>query len=259
MRQTDTITLTSGRTAEIYTEGEGPAVVWLHGPHGVRKTDPVVAELARRYTVVAPVAPGFNDIEELDTFRDVRDLALHYDDILETLGLDRVRLVGHSFGGMIAAELASHVPKRIERLALLSPFGLWRDDCPVEDLFCRPYATIDTVLWKGGAATGPMTDAASFPNDPVEAAVALMSAAAGVARFIWPIPDKGLRTRLHRVSADTLVVFGADDKFVPPAYAEEFAREIRGARAVVVPDAAHMAPYEQTEQVLALVDRHLGR
>lgn len=257
-RQTQTIKLASGQKVEVHTSGDGPAVVWLHGPHGVRKTDPVIAELAKRYTVVAPVAPGFNDIEELDDIRDVHDLALHYDDILDALGLDRVRLVGHSFGAMIAAELAAHVPRRVERLVLLSPFGLWRDDAPVEDLFCRPYATIDTLLWKGGAASGPMTDAENFSNDMVVRTVLTMSAAASVAKFIWPIPDKGLRRRLHRVSARTLVVFGADDRFVPALYGEEFARAIEGARSTIVAGAEHMLPYEKTADVVALIERHFA-
>lgn len=257
MTSKQTITTAAGRKAVVHTVGAGPLVVWLHGPHGVRKTDPVIAALAERYTVLAPVAPGFNDIDELDDIRDVHDLALHYDDILDALGLDRVRLVGHSFGGMIAAELAAHVPKRVERLALLSPLGLWRDDAPVEDLFARPYALIDQILWKGGEATGPMADPSNLPSDLTERTVGLVSAAAGVAKFIWPIPDKGLRRRLHRVSAPTLVVFGARDALVPPVYADEFAQAIRGARKAVVADAAHMAPYEQTAEVLALVDQHL--
>ena len=258
MAQTETLKLSSGRRTMVHRAGKGPPVVWLHGPHGVRKTDPVIAALSQHYTLIAPVAPGFSDIEDLDDVRDVHDLALHYDDILEALGLDRVRLVGHSFGAMIAAELAAHVPKRVERLVLLSPFGLWRDDHPVEDLFARPYPTIDTILWQGGAATGPMADPANFSNDPVEAAVSLVSAATSVAKFIWPVPDKGLRRRLHRVSADTLVVFGADDRFVPAIYAGEFARAIKGARHEVIPQAAHMVPYERTAEVLALIRRHLG-
>src|SRR5262249_32610533 len=116
-----------------------PKIVWLHGPHGVRKNDPVIAELAKRPSVIAPVAPGFNNVDELDEVRDVHDLALHYDDVFEALGLDGISLVGHSFGAMIAAEVAAHVPKRVDRLVLISPFGLWRDDYPVADLFARPY------------------------------------------------------------------------------------------------------------------------
>src|SRR5713226_6174009 len=210
MLQSEVLELFGGRRVQVYRAGQGPTIMWLHGPHGVRKNDPVIAELARRYSVIAPIAPGFNDVDELDDIRDVHDLALHYDDVLEALHLDGISLVGHSFGAMIAAELAAHVPKRVERLVLISPFGLWRDDHPVADLFARPYTSIDRILWKTGEPSGVIADPANFPNDPVEKAVAINQAMTSVAKFIWPIPDKGLRRRLPRVTAKTLVVFGAE-------------------------------------------------
>ena len=255
MLRSEMIALHGGRTVEVRRAGEGRTIVWLHGPHGVRRNDPVIAALAGRHTVVAPVAPGFNDVDELDDLHDVHDLALHYDDLLEALGLDRVALVGHSFGAMIAAELAAHVPRRVARLVLISPFGLWRDDHPVADLFARPYTAIDRILWKAGEAAGAMADPASLPNDPVEQAVALSQAMTAVAKFIWPIPDKGLRRRLPRVSAETLVVFGADDAFVPAIYADEFAAAIPHARKAVIADAAHMVPYEKTAEVVRLIEQ----
>ena len=255
MLQSETLELFGGRRAQVHRAGQGPTIVWLHGPHGVRKNDPVIAELAKRHRVVAPVAPGFNNVDELDDIRDVHDLALHYDDTFEALGLDGVSLIGHSFGAMIAAEVAAHVPKRVERLVLISPFGLWRDDHPVADLFARPYATIDRILWKSGEASAVMADPANFPNDPVEKAVALNQAMTSVAKFIWPIPDKGLRRRLPRVTAQTLVVFGRDDAFVPVVYADEFAAAIPGARTAVIADAAHMVPYEQTGEVMRLIEQ----
>jgi pimeloyl-ACP methyl ester carboxylesterase len=159
---------------------------------------------------------------------------------------------------MIAAEVAAHVPKRVERLVLISPFGLWRDDHPVADLFARPYATIDRILWRSGESSAAMADPANFPNDPVEKAVALNQAMTSVAKFIWPIPDKGLRRRLPRVAAQTLVVFGRDDAFVPAIYADEFAAVIPGARKAVIADAAHMVPYEQTVEVMRLIEQQFA-
>jgi pimeloyl-ACP methyl ester carboxylesterase len=258
MLQSERVKLPSGLTTQVCRAGQGPTVVWLHGPHGVRKSDPVIAELAKRYTVIAPVAPGFNDIEEIDDIRDVHDLALHYDDILDALALDGVSLIGHSFGGMIAAELAAHVPSRVRRLVLISPFGLWRDDKPVADLFARPYMAIDTILWKDHEPSGPMADPANFPNDPVEKTIGIVQAMTTVAKFIWPIPDKGLRRRLHRVKADTLVIFGGKDEFVPAIYADEFANAIPQARKAVIADAAHMVPYEKTAEVMTLIERQFG-
>lgn len=258
MFESETLKLFGGRQVEVQRAGQGPTIVWLHGPHGLRKNDPVIEELAKRYTVVAPVAPGFNNIDELDEVRDVHDLALHYDDVLEALGLDCISLVGHSFGGMIAAEIAAHVPKRVQRLVLISPFGLWRDDHPVTDLFARPYQTVDRILWRTGEPSGPMADPQNFPTDPLDKAIGIAQAMTSVAKFIWPIPDKGLRRRLPRVTAHTLVVFGADDAFVPAIYADEFAATIPAARKAVITDAAHMVPYERTFEVMQLIEEQFA-
>jgi pimeloyl-ACP methyl ester carboxylesterase len=257
MLSRDSLSLPGNKTTQIFRGGSGPTLVWLHGPHGVRGHDPVLAELIKRYSVIAPLAPGFADLAELDNIDTVHDLALHYDDVFDALKLGSINLVGHSFGGMLAAEYAAHYPRRVDKLVLLSPFGLWRDDTPVADLFSVPYQNFNAMLWKSGKASPEMSDPADDHNDPVEKNVALAQAMTTVAKFIWPIPDRRLRRRLPRVTARTLVIHGADDRFVPAAYADDFAAAIRGARKAVIADAAHMAPYEQRAQVLALVDDFL--
>src|SRR5689334_165807 len=118
----ETVKLPGNKTAQVFKGGKGPALVWLHGPHGLRGHDPVVTELATRYSVIAPLAPGFADEAELNDMDSVHDLALHLDDVFDALKLDRINLVGHSFGGMLAAEYAAHFPRRVDKLVLLSPF-----------------------------------------------------------------------------------------------------------------------------------------
>lgn len=255
----ETINLPGGASSQLRRGGEGETIVWLHGPHGLRDHDPVLAALTEHHDVVAPLAPGFNDLDEIYDIDTVHDLALHYDALFDALGLDRVTLVGHSFGAMIAAEYAAHYPRRVAKLALLSPFGLWRDDIPVADLFSVPYAAFNTMLWKSGKPSPEMSDPSDDPNDPVEKNVQLAQAMTTIAKFIWPIPDRNLRRRLPRVTAPTLVVMGADDKFVPAIYADEFVTEIRGAKAHIIPDAAHMAPYEKTEETFRILDSFLKK
>lgn len=254
-----TIQLPNGAKREFVRAGRGSTIVWLHGVHGVQSNDPVIAALATRHDVIAPIAPGFNDIDELEALRDVHDLALSYDDLLEALGLERATIVGHSFGAMVAAELAAHVPKRVARLALLSPVGLWRDDQPVADLFARPYTTIDKLLWAGGKPSGPLAAATSGANTiEIEALVTIAQGMSAVAKFLWPIPDKGLGRRLYRIACETLIICGERDSFVPSSYGAEFARSIARARCIVVPGAGHMAPYEQPDVVLAALEAFLG-
>src|SRR5262249_62182042 len=117
------VPLRAGRTQTVYKGGDGPPLVFLHGGGGLVLEDPLLVELERSHTVSAPVAPGFADLADLDELRDVHDLAMHYDDLVEALGLDGVPVVGHSFGGMVAAELAAHYPRRISKLVLIAPVG----------------------------------------------------------------------------------------------------------------------------------------
>jgi pimeloyl-ACP methyl ester carboxylesterase len=73
---------------------------------------------------------------------------------------------------------------------------------------------------------------------------------ASILHFIWPIPDKGLDRRIHRVSAPTLLVWGEQDRLVDPVYAEEFTSRLRDSRLVTIPDAGHLPTLEQTAAVV---------
>jgi pimeloyl-ACP methyl ester carboxylesterase len=77
------------------------------------------------------------------------------------------------------------------------------------------------------------------------------------ARFLWPVPDKGLRKRLHRVRQPVLLLWGEHDGIVPPAYAEEFASILPDARIELVPDASHMVTAEQPARVGEAVEAFL--
>ncbi len=236
--ETERVKLRAGPEQEVLRGGRGPPLVWLHGVRRTAPGDPVLEALAEGWSIVAPQIPGRSDLAELDELRDIHDLALHYDSLFEALGLDQVTLVGHSFGGMLAAEIAAHTPKRVARLVLAAPLGLWTDDYPVEDLLARPYGQIDELLWRGGSVPAPERG----PQD-AEALYEAVTAVGAVARYTWPIPDKGLRRRLHRISARTLILFGQDDAFVPCRYGAEFEAGIEGAEARIIPG-SHMAPYE---------------
>ena len=112
--------------------GEGPPLVFLHGASGLM-WDPLVEALTTTHHVYAPMHPG-TDGEHHDDVRqlsDVWDLVVYYAELFDALGLDRFTLVGHSFGGMVAAEIAATYPQLVEKLVLVSPLGLWRDDAPV--------------------------------------------------------------------------------------------------------------------------------
>jgi pimeloyl-ACP methyl ester carboxylesterase len=206
-----------------------------------------VDALAGQFTVYAPEHPGSGESTGLEELRDIWDLVLYYNDLLDALELPSVRLVGHSFGGMVAAEVAANNPERVSKLVLIAPIGLWRDDAPVADIAGIPgEKLVELVL---ADQNSPL---AAFLTPPADDPDALFQAAmrmASILHFIWPIPDKGLDRRIHRVQAPTLLVWGKQDGLVPPVYADEFASRLRQAEIALVDDAGHIPQLEQPVEV----------
>ena len=249
------VQLSEGRSQTVFRGGDGPPLVFLHGGGGLVLEDPVLAGLAGSHTVIAPIAPGFTDLAELDEIRDVHELALHYDDLFATLGLRGVPVVGHSFGGMTAAELASHCPDRVSRLVLIAPVGLWNDDYPVADLFATLPTELPGLLFADTSHPAARAMLAGEGGEPdVEALVPVVRGLTTLAKFMWPIPDRGLGRRLYRISAPTLVVWGAEDALVSARYADDFVAGIADASKLIVPGAGHMVTVERPDEVLAAID-----
>jgi pimeloyl-ACP methyl ester carboxylesterase len=236
------VELPGNRHASVYRAGDGPSLVWCHSLYGVEADAPLIDRLSERNTVYAPLAPGFTDLAELDELRDIHDLALHYDDILTALRLTTTGLAGHSFGAMIAAELAAHYPSKVSQLILASPLGLWNDDYPIPDLFGLPQPEVPSLLYR--TPPPPPTTA-----QDLETTLALVRGMTTVARFLWPIPDRGLSRRLRRITAATLIIHGQADRFVPVQYADDFVQHIPNARKRVIPNVGHMLTVEAQDEI----------
>jgi len=253
------VALPGARSQTVFRGGDGPPVVFLHAGGGLVPEDPLLAGLARSHTVLAPVAPGFADVADLDEVRDVHELAMHYDDLLEALGLDAPPVIGHSFGGMVAAELASHYPRRVSRLVLLAPVGLWNDAYPVADVFAALPPELPGLLFADTSHPAAQAMLAQQAGEPdVEALVPVVRGMTALAKFMWPIPDRGLSRRLRRIAAPTLVVWGDCDAIVPAAYADDFVAGIADARKLVLEGAGHMVPVERADEVLAAIEEFLA-
>ncbi len=149
---------------------------------------------------------------------------------------ETMAIVGHSFGGMIAAELAAHFPDRATRLVLIAPVGLWNDAYPVADIFAVPVGEMDQLLWHDKAAreahAARISAASAAGQDQIEQILSLTRNLTSLTKILWPIPDRGLRRRLRRIAAPTLVLFGASDAFVPARYGADFASGIAGRHEV---------------------------
>jgi pimeloyl-ACP methyl ester carboxylesterase len=238
--------------------GSGPPLVFLHGAGGVTAEDPFLNALAKHFHVHAPLLPGYGDSEECNELRDMLDVTLHYWDVVDALGLKDPILVGHSMGGMIAAEMAAIAPREVSRLALICPAGLWLDDHPIADIFSTLPYEMPALLFHDAAAGAAMMTSGRSVEDPgfLQAYLVQNARQLGMAgRLLFPIPDRGLSQRLYRVKAKTILVWGDSDKLIPPVYAQEFKRKIAGAQLVSIPEAGHMVALEKIPETVAAIQR----
>ena len=253
-----TVAVWQGRVRiRVLSKGSGPALVFFHGPWGL-VWDQFLDELAERFTVYAPEHPGTtpgtpDDVHHLDG---LWDLVLCYDEVLRVLGLESAAFAGHSFGGMMACELAAAVPGRARRLALIAPLGFWRDTDRIVNWMLLEPAQLRAHLFRDpdGDAARRLLGGGDDPEALVDARIRVAWAMGATGKFIWPIPDKGLKKRIHRVTVPTLLVWGKDDRLVPPVYADEFARRLPDARIQTVDGAGH-APHLESPAVVARMVR----
>ena len=235
-------------TFKLLAAGRGAPLVYFHSYYERSAWSPFLDVLARSFSVYAPAHPGVAGSTGIETLDDLLDLTLAYDELLAALGVERAHLVGHSFGGMMAAELAAVFPSRARTVTLVSPLGFWRDDAQPADILILPADELAAVLWRDPASPVAREWAAAIGGDPddIAAQVESLQRRSSMAKFVWPIPDKGLQRRLHRLAAPTLLMWGDDDRANPVVYAEAWQQRVKGAALRLLPG-GHMILHEAPE------------
>jgi pimeloyl-ACP methyl ester carboxylesterase len=240
---------------------DGRPVVFLHGVAGLLDDHAFLDRLAERYRVVAPELPGYGDSTGEELFEDMLDFALHGWDVVDGLGLRRPALIGHSLGGMIAAEMACLAPGALDRLVLVDALGLWLEEQPIPDLFSfLPFEFGDILFHDPERGAGLLTGGLDFSDDAAlrEFFVGNARRLGTAGKMLFPIPNRRVSKRLYRAVVDSLVVWGEGDRLVPPAYADRWAELLPCATVTRLAEAGHMAPYEQPEALSEAVAAFLG-
>lgn len=247
----------SGARIEVVEAGTGRDLLFLHGAGGHMVDDPLLSALASEYRVVAPLLPGYGQSNGEDGLRDMLDVTLHALDVLDRLELEKPIVVGHSMGGMIAAEMAAIARTEVTRLCLLAPAGLWLDDHPVVDIFSRLPYELPGLLFHDAEAGGKLLTAGrGNMEDPefLKQFLVMNARRMGMAgKLLFPIPDRGLAGRLHRITARTLIVWGEEDVLIPPVYGGAFKEAISGSELVLVSKAGHAVGQEKPASVLKAI------
>ncbi len=257
----ETLTVQVGPiTTKYLRKGEGHPLLYLHGAFGYKGWPDFLDELSQSFTVYAPTHPGFEGDDDIDHVEDLLDLTLYHADLIEALGMENPHVVGHYSGAMVAAEMAAVCQRNIGKIVLAAPAGLWQDDNPGLDYNATPITEIRQALF-----ADPDSDVALSmypePKDDEERGwqiIHRVQSLSAVGKFLWPIPDKGLIRRVHRIKSPTLVLVGDGDKVVPTAYAEMLTSRIPNSKSRVVENAGHMFPHEYSHEFAEIVTDFLS-
>jgi pimeloyl-ACP methyl ester carboxylesterase len=237
--------------------GDGPPLLYLPGATA-DEDDPALTLLTTDFRVYRPDHPGFGRSDDDPAADSVLDLAFRYLDMLDTLALDRICLAGLSLGGWIAAQIAVLAPDRVTKLVLADPAGL-RPPVPVPDIF-----TLDPVELAMLASHEPrsrqaaVTAARGMAGDPERFARYLRNRAA-TAHLAWNpyLHDPKLAGRLHRIACAVLLIWGAQDRLLPPDSARAWLEALPTARLELLENAGHRPQAEQPAAFAALVREFL--
>jgi pimeloyl-ACP methyl ester carboxylesterase len=253
MSEPDTLTIdVNGFPTRVWRKGSGPRLGFFAGFGGLPRWIPMLDRLAERRTVIVPSLPGFPGGDRGHSVLDTQlDWVLAMRELVVKSDLAGADLAGSSVGASLAAEVAACWPDAVRRLALIAPFGLYVDEDPPADPWAQRADNVPTLLcadpenWQRLKAA---TDGANSIEWPIEQARANEAAA----RIFWPLGNTGLAKRLHLVQAPTLLLWGEQDRIMPPSYAERFARGISGDTAIrTIAGAGHLAELDKPDEVAA--------
>jgi pimeloyl-ACP methyl ester carboxylesterase len=243
---------------ELFEAGQGSPVLFLHGASGFDPGQPFIAPLSAKHRLIAPSHPGFGKSSLPEWLDSIDDIAYIYLELLDTLGLGQVDIIGCSIGGWTAAEMATKSPERVRRLIMVGPVGVKTgsaDKLDIPDIFAMPQADVQKLLFHDPVRMAP--DTGKMSDD--ELAVMFRNRET-LALLVWEpwMHNTKLKHRLHRVKAPALFVRGASDGLVSDAYLKAYADLLPHARTLTIPAAGHAPHLEQPEAFASAVLEFLG-
>ena len=243
----------NGTDVVLFVGGSGEPLVFLHGA-GTAAGFNFAASWAQSFTVYLPYHPGFGDSPDSAAITTIDDYVLHYLELLDHLELDKVRMVGLSLGGWIAATLATQNSHRLKKLALVGPAGLRVPEHPTTDIFRLKPDELPAYLVHDLSVLAPYVP---DPHGPefLDFLVNDYHEMSSFARLAWERPyDSRLARWLHRISVPTLLLYGDKDRITPVQQSRAWAELIPNAVVHIVKGAGHLVLDEKDEAPKAVLD-----
>jgi pimeloyl-ACP methyl ester carboxylesterase len=251
----ETVITTRGGKLLLRRGGVGEPMLYLHGAQGFAGLAPAIDALAAQCDVLAPDHPGFGNSEVVEAIDDVPDLAFYYLDLLQALDLTGVHLVGQSIGGWTALEMAIRSSERIKSVTLAAAAGIRVPGVPRADMFICTQEELARLLfagdgWKDWSASLQATPELQEIHDRNRFQAA---------KLCWQprLFNPKLEKWLHRIDRPTHIVWGAEDRILPPAYGARLKGLIAGASLTLLPGVGHLAPVEAPQAFADEVHRFI--
>ena len=218
----------------------------LHGGGGVATVAGFADLLAERThsRVLVPTHPGFGGTPRPAHLSSTRELAAIYVELLDQLDLHNVTVIGNSFGGWLAAEIALLKSPRVSGAVIVDGVGVQLDSHPMTDVRGMAPADLRKLSFHdpskapvpSGGGTGPSPD------------IAALIAYAGPG-----MSDSGLAGRLAQIDVPVHVIWGGSDGIVGVEYGRRYADAIPGASFTVLPETGHLPQVETPEELLGVI------
>ncbi len=249
----------SGVSLEIAEQGEGRPLLFLHPGEGLQPERPWLAALARHNRVIAPHHPGFGGSALPDWIGTVDDLAYLYLDLAAVLDLQGAVLVGNSFGGWIAAEMAVRNTARFAGLLLADPLGIKAGgvlDRDIVDMHAIPRAEFQRLAW-----ADPAKAEIDYTRLPDTELAGIARGREALAVFGWKpyMHNPRLKRWLHRIDIPTHLMWGEGDRIVAQSYVEAWKAEVPGASFETLPEVGHFPHLEAADAFASRVLAFSGR
>ena len=255
----ETNILVEGADFRVWTAGAGPRVGVFAGFGGLMQWTPFLAKLAETRTVVVPSLPGFpgGGGRAHVTLDSPLDWLLMVREILNGCALEGEDLVGISLGAALAADVTAVWPHKTKKLVLVSPLGICDGDTPVADPWAVTPPNLPALL-----CANPLAFEAHHRTpegaDELEWEVSQIRANEAAARLLWPNGDIGLAKRINRIFCETLIIWGAGDKVVPPSHRPLYTNGPRGpVTEKTLHGAGHHADFDRPDELATLIDEFL--
>jgi pimeloyl-ACP methyl ester carboxylesterase len=256
----DTAPITvNGISVPVIERGHGRPLLFLHPGIGLDPGAAVLDHLGRQARVIAPIHPGFGPSGAPKWMTTVDDLAYFYLDLLDALDLRDVAVVGVSFGGWIAAEIAVKTTQRLSHLVLANAVGIKvgdRETRDIADIFAITESQFNELAY-----CDPRLGARDYKTMPDAEVMVTARNREALGRYGWSpyLHDPKLKGRLHRIHIPTLVLWGTSDRILSEGYGRAYAAAIAGAQFATIERAGHFPHLEQPEEFARRVLAFIGQ